>query len=293
MTETIYYQRGFAWEMRPPADPSLVSAVILRVPLTGRKTRTQVPFWVLDYSYVANTYYRLGKRGSRWRRRLEGEAHLHPPATGYWSTSDPESTRVSHSSYIAFSANNVDVLREFAPSPGEFTRFMDPAGKLGRLLRTIAEIGARSGNDGFWRAQALFWRVLEQLSHSETADGIRCIREATSPTEREQFVARVDRRLMHHLGRSISRRELADELNVSVSALAHRYRQTTGISPMQRLLGMRINLAKILIGRGEPLKHIADATGFYDAYHFSRTFKKHVGLSPLDYRNRLWQEQKG
>ena len=34
----------------------------------------------------------------------------------------------------------------------------------------------------------------------------------------------------------------------------------------------------------EPIKEVAAAVGYSDAYHFSKLFKKHYGISPLYYK---------
>jgi transcriptional regulator GlxA family with amidase domain len=65
-----------------------------------------------------------------------------------------------------------------------------------------------------------------------------------------------------------------------VSTLAHRYRQETGEPPMLKLTRLRINLAKGLLLKGQPLKAIAEAAGFSDAFHLSKTFKRLEGAAP-------------
>ena len=45
----------------------------------------------------------------------------------------------------------------------------------------------------------------------------------------------------------------------------------------------RIELAKTLALKGLPLKRVAEETGFFDAYHLSKAFKKAAGMAPRDY----------
>ena len=49
---------------------------------------------------------------------------------------------------------------------------------------------------------------------------------------------------------------------------------------MSRLTKLRINRARGMILKGQPLKTVAAATGFSDAFHLSKTFKSIEGLSP-------------
>ena len=41
--------------------------------------------------------------------------------------------------------------------------------------------------------------------------------------------------------------------------------------------------------QGSSLKQIAEATGFFDAFHFSREFKRAVGQSPAVWRIAEWR----
>jgi AraC-like DNA-binding protein len=41
------------------------------------------------------------------------------------------------------------------------------------------------------------------------------------------------------------------------------------------------------------IKQVADETGFYDRYHFSRVFKVIQGLSPLQYAMGAWLWERG
>ena len=70
---------------------------------------------------------------------------------------------------------------------------------------------------------------------------------------------------------------------MSVSSLCHKFRTESGEAPMTFRLRARIELAKTLALKGLPLKRVAEETGFFDAYHLSKAFKKAVGLSPRGY----------
>ena len=63
------------------------------------------------------------------------------------------------------------------------------------------------------------------------------------------------------------------------------FKQETGLTPNNFVLSKRIeNSKKLLLGESD-LLDIALETGFYDATHLCRHFKRFTGVTPLEYRN--------
>lgn len=63
------------------------------------------------------------------------------------------------------------------------------------------------------------------------------------------------------------------------------FRKTTGLSPMKYLTRLKVEAACALLSRtAMPVADIAERFCFADQYHFSRTFKRMMGVSPLHYR---------
>ena len=66
----------------------------------------------------------------------------------------------------------------------------------------------------------------------------------------------------------------------------HRLCQTQfGISPIQKLIHLRIERAKsLLLNTQWPVQHIASYVGYTNIFNFSKSFKKLVGVSPSEFR---------
>ena len=63
------------------------------------------------------------------------------------------------------------------------------------------------------------------------------------------------------------------------------FKRETGFSIIAFLLDLRVNEAKKLLSDGTlSLQKIAETVGFDDYNYFSRTFKKHTGYTPNEYR---------
>jgi transcriptional regulator GlxA family with amidase domain len=59
---------------------------------------------------------------------------------------------------------------------------------------------------------------------------------------------------------------------------------------MAALAALRIELAKSLLLRGLKIETVASQTGFFDAFHLSKTFKNHTGLSPSEFRREMLRQ---
>lgn len=77
----------------------------------------------------------------------------------------------------------------------------------------------------------------------------------------------------------------ADKVFLSPNYFGDLMKKMTGKSPQEYIQNKIIDTAKeMLLGTEKPVGQIADDLGFQYSQHFSRVFKKHVGLSPNEYR---------
>jgi AraC-like DNA-binding protein len=73
---------------------------------------------------------------------------------------------------------------------------------------------------------------------------------------------------------------------MSKAHFARTFKRTAGQSPVQFILGIRIDRAKELLDfTDKSIGDIAEASGFSDQNYFARTFKKVTGMTPTQYRN--------
>jgi AraC-like DNA-binding protein len=74
--------------------------------------------------------------------------------------------------------------------------------------------------------------------------------------------------------------ELAQIAGLSPYHLVRVFRAETGLPPHAYLTQVRIPRAKAHLQAGEPIVSVAAATGFSDQSHFTRRFKRIVGVTP-------------
>lgn len=81
--------------------------------------------------------------------------------------------------------------------------------------------------------------------------------------------------------------QLARRAGLSRTALAERFRETMGDTPLNHLRTVRMQRAvQLLTETDRPLEAVATAVGYQDAFSFSKVFKRSVGLSPKAFRQR-------
>ena len=90
------------------------------------------------------------------------------------------------------------------------------------------------------------------------------------------------------LAEDLSLDALARESGYGRTHFLRLFRATTGETPHQYLLRLRINRAQsMILHRGGNLVDIALASGFSAHAHFSRVFKQVLGRSPSEFRRSL------
>lgn len=79
--------------------------------------------------------------------------------------------------------------------------------------------------------------------------------------------------------------ELARAVDLSPAHLATLFRAGTGVPPHRWLIRRRVARACDLLARSsDTITEIAFACGFASSQHFSRTFRQHMGLTPMKFR---------
>ncbi|MDP1899474.1 MAG: AraC family transcriptional regulator [Rubrivivax sp.] len=81
--------------------------------------------------------------------------------------------------------------------------------------------------------------------------------------------------------------ELAQRAGLSRTALAERFRDAMGDTPLNHLRTLRMQRAMKLLAESERnLEAVATEVGYQDAFSFSKVFKRTVGVSPKAFRQR-------
>lgn len=117
---------------------------------------------------------------------------------------------------------------------------------------------------------------------------IKLLTDRLKAREENPIVLAVKRYTRTFLSEKISLGEIAKQVGYSPNYLDSIFKSVTGFSVVKYVIIERVNEAKRLIDEDVlSLKDIAIAVGFDDYNYFSRTFKKHSGCSPTDYKSAI------
>ena len=87
--------------------------------------------------------------------------------------------------------------------------------------------------------------------------------------------------------------EIAKASCLSVSRLAHIFKEQMGITIIDYLTGVRIKQAKqLLLATGQNCTEICFEVGYNNQSYFTRTFKEQVGMTPRQFRIKNLRREK-
>lgn len=79
---------------------------------------------------------------------------------------------------------------------------------------------------------------------------------------------------------------LADRYNVSTDYFSRLFYKRYGIRPIKYIQAKRIERSQmLLLTTKHSIKQISEKVGFENLAYFSKTFKKHTGKTPVEFRS--------
>ncbi len=102
---------------------------------------------------------------------------------------------------------------------------------------------------------------------------------------RQQAVNKAICHMEENLTKELSVEEIAGKAGLSASYLSRLFKESTGLSPWDYLLRLRLEKAKeLLASSSASIAEVALRSGFCDSSHMAKTFKRLEGRSPKDCR---------
>ncbi len=126
-------------------------------------------------------------------------------------------------------------------------------------------------------------RVAKQLILAARRLGNQSQFSATLEAQAGQYAALVDW-MRAHLGEPIGVERMAEKAGESPRSFHRHFVKVTGLTPHAFLEALRLQAAKTRLEAGEPLKSVAQASGFRSEAHLAKIFRRRYALTPSQYR---------
>jgi AraC-like DNA-binding protein len=159
---------------------------------------------------------------------------------------------------------------------------LDPSSM--RYLRPSRELDVRRAarqlcaDDALASQQALAELVAAVVELAGVSGG-----RSLSAAGPSRCVERAQELLASARGQHIDLEHLAAEVGANKFVLIRQFRRATGTTPYSYRNLLRIERARSLLARGLGAAEVASSLGFADQAHFSRRFKRVVGMTPSSY----------
>ncbi len=235
--------------------------------------RSTFPFFSIEY--VARGSGKLKLRGQT-HALSAGTVFAYGPGVPHDIVSDPTEALVKY--FVDFAGKeSADLLAACNLRPGTTAEVFPPQ-ILAGLFDELIQNGLRFGRQN----AALCSKLLECLALK--------IASANTPpggAETPAFVTYQKCRghIEQHFLKLQTLEQIAAECHADKAYVCRLFRRYGSESPYQYLSRLKMNYAaERLQQSGVLVKHVAEETGFTDPFHFSRVFRKTLGLAPKDFK---------
>lgn len=212
-----------------------------------------------------------------------------PDSCIIYSGDEPEYYKADDETYIDdwfhFTVEELDIqlFRELA-LPINKVIYLGNAYEISSIIRTMTfehySSNIYSADVVELNMKILFFR-LARLIHSD----IRLLSE-NSHSKYDLFL-HIRNRIYNQISSIGSVTDLAKQFSMSISDFQHTYKKIFNTSVTEDIRISRLTHAKnLLTTTNLPLKHISQQIGYKNEYNFMRHFKKHIGMTPTEYRKK-------
>lgn len=238
-------------------------------------------WWVVDVTR-SSQFQRI--EGGRKFLRPPGLVALYRPRLRFEEWQD--AGRTLHESWVLFGAyGEMKEALLALTNPCGYCHFEDPDKIVARGLLGISEALFYRRVGFAWHAQSAFLGLLAHLVSSQAIGRARRLVGATkSQASASGIVEETENYIRSRIGCPVGVQELAARCGQSLSTFAHRYKVLAGETPYRTIVRLKMEEAKLrLLQSGLSVKETSAGLGFSSEFHFSRCFKRVVGLSPALY----------
>lgn len=173
------------------------------------------------------------------------------------------------------------------PTNGSLLSIQDNQLKVfDKAWQLIEEFNQQQTNFHFIGRALVMEMMILLLRSLEKEEQFQDPAHANQSDRMNQVVQLITTYMENNYAKEISIEQLATLYYVSPTYLSKIFKDLTGVSPINYLIQIRLKNAHQMLEKQDlTVKEVAKAVGYEDAYHFSKSFKKHFGISPSIVKN--------
>lgn len=131
-------------------------------------------------------------------------------------------------------------------------------------------------------------RSVRNLIHWMEKDIERALEFVNEAEKSESVIDKVKRHIAQNIENELTCEEIAATVFLNPIYLTRIFKRETGVGVSEYLQQERVRIAKeLLAGTNMPVNIVAAKVGYSNFSHFSRMFRKHCGMSPIDFRKHI------
>jgi len=187
--------------------------------------------------------------------------------------------------FTTFEHNTPDAFKPLVNTA--FTYSPPEQNKMLKLVKTFQSWATDQNDIGLDAplelALLLSGLVRQQRAYVKKAGG-----KSLLDTPEQKFIRQIAHYIYDNLSQPMQIKDIAKEMSLSPSRLRAKFRDTANVSLGEFIRRTRVHKAcGLLHSSNLNVTETAEACGFESLYSFSRTFKKNIGRSPLEFRQHV------
>jgi two-component system response regulator YesN len=133
------------------------------------------------------------------------------------------------------------------------------------------------------KGERLTLRELNELLNQVVAAGCDALQKQRE-MEADSVIAQAIHYMRENLDKNVTVTDLAKHVYLSGSYFANLFKKVTGTTLITYMTGLRIEKAKEMLLDDKQVQEVAIHLGYEDRSYFTDVFKKHVGMTPTEFK---------
>ena len=199
--------------------------------------------------------------------------------------------------FLSVMRYDADILSPFTEMGIHFSNHIDSEHpRIDRLRNILVELQQEHENEQRSYASVVYSHLLRFLAYVNRDFRLDSSEASRARSKASTMQLEKIREVVHLMENDLSYpwvlADLAERVFLSPSRFSDLFKQTVGISPMDYLIGIRMDKAVALLETTDmKVTAIALECGFRSLSNFNRLFQQRIGMTPRETKKRVFQKQ--